>query len=54
MEIFKCNVKDLFEANLMSHFPPFDDDFSCRNLTSKVVYFILLQFVDTIYADEVK
>ena len=35
------NMKELFETNRMSHFPPFYSDFSYRNLTLKVGYFIL-------------
>ena len=35
------NKKDLLGKNRVSHFPPFYNEFSYRNLTLKIGYFIL-------------
>ena len=45
---------ELFEKNRMSHFPPFYDDFSFRNLTLKIGHFILRQFTDQNYANKME
>ena len=35
------DVKELLETSQMSHFPPFSNVFSCRNLIVNIEYFIL-------------
>ena len=48
------NIKELLETNRMSHFPPFCDGFSSRNLTLKVGNLILRLFADQNYANEME